>query len=331
MALPVVLISVNHTAGPPDVFALPIATVQFYAHRKGARVAAGGALFEVKLNEAAWSQDEGVMCEPQGLCNFSLPSAAVMVYKLQVRAVNATSRLPGPPASWRWDVRECSEQQYAVISVDGALTCKLCPPGGNCGPKGTVLRTVSPLRGWWGQQLSEWGEAPPSDPELFFECPLPGSCLGGYTNGSATCNTSEGFASGSLLCGSCIEGRVRYRDECVKCPHTAMGAVVTLGLFLLLVCGVYMLTMIEDGSTYFTDDVEERAVVKKIVVTYLVTLSSVGDFKARGPALLRDMMGWARPVGGGMRYYLYAFHVSYILRVLSVRKKVVLVNSEIMV
>ena len=36
-------------------------------------------------------------------------------------------------------------------------------------------------------------------------------------------------------------------------------------------------------------------------VTYLVTLSTVGDLKARGPQALRDMMGWARPVAGGFR------------------------------
>ena len=40
-------------------------------------------------------------------------------------------------------------------------------------------------------------------------------------------------------------------------------------------------------------------------VTYLVTLSTVGDLKARGPQLLRDMMGWARPVAGGLNAGFY--------------------------
>ena len=39
----------------------------------------------------------------------------------------------------------------------------------------------------------------------------------------------------------------------------------------------------------------------RLQVTYLVTLSTVRDLKARGPQALRDMMGWARPVAGGFR------------------------------
>ena len=37
----------------------------------------------------------------------------------------------------------------------------------------------------------------------------------------------------------------------------------------------------------------------------MVTLSTVGDLKARGPQLLRDMMGWARPVSGGVSAGFY--------------------------
>ena len=40
-------------------------------------------------------------------------------------------------------------------------------------------------------------------------------------------------------------------------------------------------------------------------LTYLTTLSSVGDLKARGPQLVRGMMGWARPVAGGVSAGFY--------------------------
>jgi hypothetical protein len=42
-----------------------------------------------------------------------------------------------------------------------------------------------------------------------------------------------------------------------------------------------------------------RSVVQRIILTYVMTLSSVGDLKARGPALFRDTVGWADAVAGG--------------------------------
>jgi hypothetical protein len=42
-----------------------------------------------------------------------------------------------------------------------------------------------------------------------------------------------------------------------------------------------------------------RSVVQRITLTYIITLSSVGDLKARGPALFRDTVGWADAAAGG--------------------------------
>ena len=58
-----------------------------------------------------------------------------------------------------------------------------------------------------------------------------------------------------------------------------------------------------------------REVLQKIAVSYLATLSSVGDFRARGPAFLGALMGWARPAAGGLSMGFYpikcAFHLSF--------------------
>ena len=46
-------------------------------------------------------------------------------------------------------------------------------------------------------------------------------------------------------------------------------------------------------------------------VTYLVSLSSVGDLKARGPGLLKDMVGWvSAPVSGGLSAGFYPIKCS---------------------
>ena len=46
-------------------------------------------------------------------------------------------------------------------------------------------------------------------------------------------------------------------------------------------------------------------------VTYLVSLSSVGDLKARGPALVRQMAGWAAPVSGGLSAGFYPIKCAF--------------------
>ena len=43
----------------------------------------------------------------------------------------------------------------------------------------------------------------------------------------------------------------------------------------------------------------------------MVTLSSIGDFKARGPQFLRDAVGWARPVSGGLNLGFYPIRCSF--------------------
>jgi hypothetical protein len=49
----------------------------------------------------------------------------------------------------------------------------------------------------------------------------------------------------------------------------------------------------------------ERGTVQRIAVNYIVVLRSVGDFKARGPALLRDAVGWANVIAGGLSLGFY--------------------------
>ena len=47
-------------------------------------------------------------------------------------------------------------------------------------------------------------------------------------------------------------------------------------------------------------------VVRKMFLTYMVSLSTIGDLKTRRPALIREMASWAAPVSGGLRYFVAA-------------------------
>lgn len=139
--------------------------------------------------------------------------------------------------------------------------------------KATVLRTVMPQLGWWGRELNASATPGENDTALFLECPLPDSCLGGFANGTAVCNTDAGFANGSILCGTCSERRVRYRDECVECPPLEQGLLMSLLLFVIMLCVVHFLTREAAHQEQHSEVFETREVVKKILVTYLVTLS----------------------------------------------------------
>ena len=49
----------------------------------------------------------------------------------------------------------------------------------------------------------------------------------------------------------------------------------------------------------------ERSVTQRIVLSYASVLGSVGDLKARGPALLRDATGLAETASGGVSMGVY--------------------------
>ena len=48
-----------------------------------------------------------------------------------------------------------------------------------------------------------------------------------------------------------------------------------------------------------------RSSVQRILLSYVSVLSSVGDMKARGPAFLRQVTGWAATASGGMSVGVY--------------------------
>jgi hypothetical protein len=83
-----------------------------------------------------------------------------------------------------------------------------------------------------------------------------------------------------------------------------VGLTATVAIFLLVSLGLFVL-MADDSSVVVSAESRKREVVLKILATYASTMGSVGDLKARGPAFLRTMVGWARPVSGGLSLGFY--------------------------
>jgi hypothetical protein len=90
----------------------------------------------------------------------------------------------------------------------------------------------------------------------------------------------------------------------MECPDRAVSVTSVVVVYLLVSLGLYVV-LAKEGTGVVSSDAEVREVVLKIFATYASTMGSVGDLKARGPAFLRTMVGWARPVSGGLSLGFY--------------------------
>jgi hypothetical protein len=100
---------------------------------------------------------------------------------------------------------------------------------------------------------------------------------------------------------------VRFQDTCSSCPAAGFGIAAAIAFVIGYVAVLQYMVVTGDSNTAAD---EERSVIQRIAVTYMVTLSSIGDFKARGPQFLRDAVGWARPVSGGLNFGFYPIRCS---------------------
>ena len=55
----------------------------------------------------------------------------------------------------------------------------------------------------------------------------------------------------------------------------------------------------------------ERSVTQRIILTYASVLGSVGDMKARGPALLINATGWVESFSGGLSVGFYFINCAF--------------------
>lgn len=95
----------------------------------------------------------------------------------------------------------------------------------------------------------------------------------------------------------------------MQCPPKAVGFIVSAFIYLLVSSALYVV-MVKEYSDVLSLEAKRREVMLKILATYASTMGSVGDLKARGPAILRGMMGWARPVSGGLSLGFYPIKCS---------------------
>ena len=132
---------------------------------------------------------------------------------------------------------QCLCQEGFFVDADGA--CAACPDGAIC--HGAHFPPVA-KRGYGQLALS-------NSSADFFECPnyelcLAGSsgcdCPGGSVNmktgavSAYTCDGAAGYADGSPLCGTCVEGFAKALYECNECTLSSGAYAVLSTLFVLL-------------------------------------------------------------------------------------------------
>ena len=143
------------------------------------------------------------------------------------------------------------------------------------------MATLGSKRNWWMASGNH------THPSRFYPCPLERACVGG--NSSSQCDELAGFLQGgndSPLCGTCAPGHAFSKGNCNKCPKNdvvgvAALAVVFFGLLLYLLAAMTAfnkrLGLVSEAGREF----HESEVISRITVTYLSTMSAIGDMKSR--------------------------------------------------
>jgi hypothetical protein len=234
-----------------------------------------------------------------------------LLLRLQIRAVDDESLLPGPPDSWRWTVKACEgEERYAVIGARGDITCKACPSGGDCAEDDTVLHSILALPGWWWPPQDTLAQRRQRDTATFYPCPLEGSCIGGNRTGQ--CDADKGFAEDSLLCSACAPGFARKIASCVACgtllfvlAKVAFGGSFSVGYIVYKVHkqlhhdfvapGADMALLVRKRAAR-----KMRSVIQRIGISHVTTLSTIGNMAVDGPEILREVFGFFNAFASGM-------------------------------
>ncbi len=138
-----------------------------------------------------------------------------------------------------WEYRRCSAVEFAVLTVNGSVSCHPCPAGGDCALWAdstsdpafvTEERHVVAKRGYW---------APPNMARArFYPCPRAEACAGGVNGSRTLC----GSGYDGVLCGVCSRGYFEQYGRCALCPGNdsprSMAAAVFLPIVLVVCFGI---------------------------------------------------------------------------------------------
>jgi hypothetical protein len=171
-------------------------------------------------------------------CAYSVRLTDVGAYTLQVRAV--LQNTTGDVNVLSWTYKRCADSEFAVLSGHGArgdaIVCRACPSGGDCTPSSvTDVVTQADIVarvGYWA--------SPSSDGSRFYRCPILGACVGGGNGSRAVCATGYDH----VACSLCADGYFEQFGRCVACPKSSgasIGALFSLSLLLIVICGVLYL------------------------------------------------------------------------------------------
>lgn len=93
---------------------------------------------------------------------------------------------------------------------------------------------------------------------------------------------------------------------CVSLQAMAFTVLSVLGMVAFVCIKEEMVLDESDAETEESVAISaDRSGVQRILLSYVSVLASVGDMKAKGPALLREITGWAGTASGGVSVGLY--------------------------
>ena len=211
----------------------------------------------------------------------------------------------------------CTQCTVGAFPNDAQAVCVRCPANtyhaldGSCSscPRIGVLCEDSVV-----QISSNFWLPPPPNASAFtmtpdtilYPCASIDACLSAAPGSVVVeCNAAAGYLA--PLCGACDLRRhfIRSGDVCVHCPHSAISAIIVLGL-----CGVLFVAMIYyvGCHSYGTGDPNDKTgVTLKLMMSFNQMVSTFGIFKARGTAVFRQIVrAPASVVGGGISSMLFA-------------------------
>ena len=166
--------------------------------------------------------------------------------------------------------------------VAGATACIPCPQRGvQC-----LNGELTALPGYWQPAWSRG--APVNEDSEFFPCVDEAVCLPPEPNSTRVC--AEGHDG--PLCASCSPGFAHLGSACSPCWSTSVNLLSLMATILLLLgLSVFLIWRNRKGRS-------ETSIMIRIALNYLQMLWITGEFRLRGPALFREIVGYAAVSNG---------------------------------
>lgn len=113
--------------------------------------------FEVRIDGGEWAEATDCGDGDAGVCVYRTRPFAFGAHTFEAQARNSAGIEDPSSAAHQWSIQACSDDEYARLADDGAVTCVGCPTGAVCsGNEGNVTYSLmGALEGWFTSGSSE--------------------------------------------------------------------------------------------------------------------------------------------------------------------------------